>query len=91
MADTSYDLCASRGSDDRETCQSDEQSVLHYAGHGVNATHIAGEIICDALRGEIGQFDLFGKIRHFKMPVPRWAGNQMLALGMLYYRLRDLL
>lgn len=62
-----------------------------YCGHGVNATHIAAEIICDALRGQMEKFDLFGRIRHFRMPVPRWAGNQMLALGMLYYRLRDLL
>lgn len=62
-----------------------------YCGHGVNATHIAAEIICDALKGEMEKFDLFAKIRQFRMPVPRWVGNQMLALGMLYYRLRDLL
>ena len=34
-------------------------------------------------------FDLFDKIRHTRLPVGRWAGNQMLALGMVYYRLRD--
>lgn len=61
-----------------------------YCGHGVNATHIAAEIVCDAIAGTMEKFDLFEKIRHIRMPVPRWVGNQMLALGMLYYRLRDL-
>lgn len=61
-----------------------------YCGHGVNATHIAAEIVCDAIAGTMEKFDLFDRIRHIRMPVPRWAGNQMLALGMLYYRLRDL-
>lgn len=61
-----------------------------YCGHGVNATHIAAEIICDAIAGTMEKFDLFDSIRHIRMPVPRWVGNQMLALGMLYYRLRDL-
>jgi hypothetical protein len=37
------------------------------------------------------RFDLFERIRHIRLPLGRWAGNQMLALGMLYYRLRDLL
>ncbi len=61
-----------------------------YCGHGVNATHIAAEIVCDAIAGTMEKFDLFESIRHIRMPVPRWVGNQMLALGMLYYRLRDL-
>lgn len=62
-----------------------------YCGHGVNATHIAAEILCDAVGGTFEKLDLFEKIRHVRLPMPRWAGNQMLALGMLYYRLRDLL
>lgn len=60
-----------------------------YCGHGVNATHIAAEIVADAVAGTMEKFDLFARIRHIRLPVPRWAGNQMLALGMLYYRLRD--
>lgn len=60
-----------------------------YCGHGVNATHLASEIVCDAIQGTMEKFDLFGRIGHIRLPVGRWAGNQMLALGMLYYRLRD--
>ncbi len=62
-----------------------------YVGHGVNTTHIAAEIVSDAICGTTEKFDLFDKIRHVHLPVGRWAGNQILALGMLYYRLRDLL
>jgi glycine/D-amino acid oxidase-like deaminating enzyme len=62
-----------------------------YCGHGVNTTHIAAEIVSDAICGTTEKFDLFDKIRHIRLPAGQWAGNQMLALGMLYYRLRDLL
>jgi gamma-glutamylputrescine oxidase len=55
----------------------------------VNATHIAGEIVADAICGTTERFDLFDSIRHWQLPVGRWAGNQLLALGMLYYRLKD--
>jgi len=62
-----------------------------YCGHGVNATHIAADIVSDAMCGSAERFDLFDRIRHWQLPVGRWAGNQMLALGMLYYRLKDTL
>jgi len=60
-----------------------------YSGHGVNATHIMGEIMADALAGTMEKFDLFANMKHFRLPGPRWVGNQVIALGMLYYRLRD--
>ncbi len=62
-----------------------------YCGHGVNMSHIAAEIVSDAMCGTMERFDLFDKIGQIRLPVGQWAGNQMLALGMLYYRLRDLL
>jgi gamma-glutamylputrescine oxidase len=62
-----------------------------YCGHGVNATHIAGDIVAEAIAGTMERLDLFEKIRHVRLPVGQFLGNQMLALGMLYYRLRDLL
>jgi gamma-glutamylputrescine oxidase len=62
-----------------------------YCGHGVNATHIAGQIVADAISGTMERLDLFERIRHVRLPVGQFLGNQMLALGMLYYRLRDIL
>ncbi len=60
-----------------------------YSGHGVNSTHIISEILSDAITGQMENYDLFAKARKFRLPVPRWVGNQMLALGMLYYRIKD--
>ncbi|MBT5074951.1 MAG: FAD-binding oxidoreductase [Kordiimonadaceae bacterium] len=62
-----------------------------YSGHGVNVTHIMGEMLSDAITGQLEHFDLFEKAKQHRIPVPRWVGNQMLALGMLYYRIKELL
>ena len=62
-----------------------------YSGHGVNATHIMGEIMADAISGTMEKFDLFANEKHLRIPGTRWMGNQIIALGMLYYRLKDLL
>jgi glycine/D-amino acid oxidase-like deaminating enzyme len=62
-----------------------------YSGHGVNATHVMGEIMSDAVAGTMEKFDLFANMRHFRIPGSQWMGNQIIALGMLYYRMQDLL
>jgi glycine/D-amino acid oxidase-like deaminating enzyme len=61
-----------------------------YSGHGVNVTHITGRILAEAISGTYEKFDLFEKVRHHRIPGSRWFGNQMIALGMMYYRLMDL-
>jgi glycine/D-amino acid oxidase-like deaminating enzyme len=62
-----------------------------YSGHGVNATHIMGEILADAVGGTLETFDLWAQMKHLRIPGSQTFGNQMLALGMLYYRMKDLL
>ena len=62
-----------------------------YSGHGVNATHVAGEIMADAITGTMERFDLFANTRHLRIPLGQWFGNQIIALGMLYYRMKDLI
>jgi len=62
-----------------------------YSGHGVNASHIMGELVADAIAGTMEKFDLFSNINHFRIPGSQWLGNQMIALGMLYYRVKDAL
>ena len=62
-----------------------------YSGHGVNSTHVMGEIVADAIAGTMEKFDLFAGMKHIRVPGSRWLGNQLIALGMLYYRLKDLL
>jgi len=60
-----------------------------YSGHGVNATHIMGELVADAIGGTMEKFDLFAAMKHFRIPGSQWMGNQIIALGMLYFRLKD--
>jgi glycine/D-amino acid oxidase-like deaminating enzyme len=60
-----------------------------YSGHGVSATHILGEITADAVGGTMEKFDLFADMKHFRIPGSQWIGNQIIALGMLYFRLKD--
>ena len=65
--------------------------VQGYSGHGVNTTHMMGEIIADAIGGTMERFDLFAKMPQIRIPGGNAFGNQIVALGMLYYRLKDLL
>jgi gamma-glutamylputrescine oxidase len=62
-----------------------------YSGHGVNMTHATGEIIADAIGGTMEKIDLFEKIKHRRIPFGQALGGQMMALGMMYYRLLDLM
>jgi hypothetical protein len=57
----------------------------------VNATHILGEVTADAIAGTMETFDLFANYPHIRIPGSQWVGNQLIALGMLYFRLKDLL
>jgi len=60
-----------------------------YSGHGVNATHIMGDVMADAIGGTMERYDLFADMGHFRLPGSQWIGNQIIALGMLYYKMRD--
>ncbi len=60
-----------------------------YSGHGVCATHIMGEVMADAVTGTMERFDLFADMNHFRIPGTQWMGNQIIALGMLYYKMKD--
>lgn len=63
-----------------------------YAGHGVNATHLAGKLLAEAITGQhSGRFDLFAKVPHPTFPGGRHLRSPLLALGMLWYRLKELL
>ena len=60
-----------------------------YSGHGVSGTHLMGVVIADAIAGTMERFDLFSEIKHFRLPGSRWMGNQIIAFGMLFYKLKD--
>lgn len=62
-----------------------------YAGHGLNATHLAGKLLAEAISGqESGRFELFAKVPHITFPGGRHLRSPLLALGMLWHRLKEL-
>ena len=65
--------------------------ALGYSGHGVNMTHASGEILAEAIAGNTCKLELFERVRHPRIALGKVLGSQVLALGMLYYRLIDLL
>ena len=62
-----------------------------YSGHGVAPTHVAGQVLAEAIGGDLERFDVFSRVRHFRLPGGKWFANPALAIGMLYYRIKDLL
>ncbi|MEX2494501.1 MAG: FAD-binding oxidoreductase [Woeseia sp.] len=61
-----------------------------YSGHGLAPSHLAGKLIADAIGGDFERFDIFQRIGHLKLPGGKWFANPALALGMLYYRMKEI-
>ncbi|UUX50556.1 FAD-binding oxidoreductase [Nisaea acidiphila] len=60
-----------------------------YSGHGVALTGLAGKLIAEAMAGDAERFDLFAKLPNYRFPGGP-ARTALLALGMTWYKLRDL-
>ncbi len=62
-----------------------------YSGHGVNATHLAGKLLAEAISGQHSDgFDLFANVPHITFPGGKYLRSPLLALGMLWHRLKEL-
>lgn len=60
-----------------------------FSGHGLALAGIAGKLVAQAIAGQSERFDLFTRIRHAPFPRGAWIRNPAVALGVLYYRMRD--
>ncbi|MNY43567.1 Gamma-glutamylputrescine oxidoreductase [compost metagenome] len=61
-----------------------------YAGHGLNTTHLAARLLAETIsRKQSLGFDLFHKVPHMTFPGGQRLRSPLLALGMLWYRLKD--
>ncbi|MCF7201416.1 NAD(P)/FAD-dependent oxidoreductase [Pseudomonas oligotrophica] len=61
-----------------------------YSGHGLNATHLAGRLLAQAIaERESTGFELFAKVPHRAFPGGAALRSPLLALGMLWHRLKD--
>ncbi|WPC05330.1 FAD-binding oxidoreductase [Pseudomonas benzenivorans] len=73
----------------------DQPNVFYaqaYSGHGVNATHLAGKLLAEAIAGQAGGgFELFARVPHMTFPGGRYLRSPLLALGMLWHRLKEVL
>jgi gamma-glutamylputrescine oxidase len=60
-----------------------------FSGHGISIATLSGMLIAEALAGTAERFDIFSRL-----PAPDWPGGTLLrwpllALGMLWYAMRD--
>ena len=60
-----------------------------YSGHGVNVTHLAGQVMADAVVGTLERFDVFASIKPQRVPGAHLLRKPMVALGVLYFQLKD--
>ncbi|WP_339513780.1 NAD(P)/FAD-dependent oxidoreductase [Pseudomonas sp. RL_15y_Pfl2_60] len=73
----------------------DQNNVFYaqaYSGHGVNATHLAGKLLAEAIAGQASSgFELFDKVPHMTFPGGKYLRSPLLALGMLWHRMKEVL
>ena len=76
-------------------CHPQQRNLFYaqaYAGHGLNATHLAGKLLAQAIAGEDdSDFQLFNRVPHITFPGGKLLRSPLLALGMSWYRLREYL
>jgi glycine/D-amino acid oxidase-like deaminating enzyme len=62
-----------------------------YSGHGLNATHLAGRLLAEAISGQHSDgFELFARVPHMTFPGGKALRSPLLALGMLWHRFKEL-
>ena len=62
-----------------------------YSVHGVLLSNIAGKLIAEAVSGTAEKFDVFAKIKHTPFIGGDIVKQPLFALGMAWYRLRDMI
>jgi gamma-glutamylputrescine oxidase len=62
-----------------------------FSGHGLAMAGMAGQLVAETIAGQAERFDLLARLRHRTFPGGELLRTPALVLGMLYYRLRDLL
>ncbi|MGK0498536.1 MAG: glycine/D-amino acid oxidase-like deaminating enzyme [Oceanicoccus sp.] len=65
--------------------------IQAYSGHGVAPTHIMGRITAEMISGTAERFDVFAKIKHWPFPGGKLLRRPGLAMGMMYYKMKDML
>ena len=63
-----------------------------YSGHGLNVTHWCARLLAEGIHaGASHGLDIFSQVPHMTFPGGRALRSPLLALGMFWYRLREML
>jgi gamma-glutamylputrescine oxidase len=62
-----------------------------FSGHGVALTGMAGKLVAEAINGQSQRFDVFAQIKHHDFFGGKLLRTPALVLGMVWYRMRELL
>lgn len=63
-----------------------------YSGHGLNVTHWTAKLLAEAIAlGQSKGMDVFSAVPHLTFPGGKLLRSPLLAAGMLWYRLREML
>jgi gamma-glutamylputrescine oxidase len=62
-----------------------------FSGHGLAMAGMAGKLAAEAVAGQAERFDVFARLKHHVFPGGALMRTPALVLGMMYYRLRDML
>jgi gamma-glutamylputrescine oxidase len=62
-----------------------------FSGHGLALAGMAGQLVAQSVAGQAERFDLLARLKHRAFPGGALLRKPALMLGMLYYRLLDLL
>ncbi len=60
-----------------------------YSGHGITCSHLAGQVLADAITDQCERFDIFAALPQYPFPGGRMLRVPMTAAGAMYYSLRD--
>ncbi|OLS62561.1 NAD(P)/FAD-dependent oxidoreductase [Pseudomonas putida] len=62
-----------------------------YSGHGLNVTHWSAKLLAEAISlGQSKGLDVFGAVPHLTFPGGKLLRSPLLALGMLWYRVKEM-
>lgn len=62
-----------------------------YSGHGLNVTHWCARLLAETIHaGHSSGLDVFSQVPHMTFPGGKALRSPLLALGMLWYRLREM-
>lgn len=62
-----------------------------YSGHGVAPSHMSARLLSEAISGNRDRFDIMAGVDHPKFPGGRFFRQPILAAGMSFYKLRDMI